>query len=188
MDSLPFYLGGFGIVILSLVGLVWLQNELLIKKTIEQTVEALNTGATVEQVLLQFQEKDISSENGIKLVELAQIRRHRHNAIEQLEEGHTEEKVISTLTAQGISVEAAKETVADVQFSQFCRKRPVLCMTLGICLPLLGIALMVAGVVLFYGNYSGLFVTFKHAGRITLGIGLISLWGGWKILKKTLRS
>ncbi len=188
MDYLPFYLGGIGIVILSLIKLVRLQNELHVKRMIKQTVEALNTGATVEQMLVQFQEKDISPENGRKLLELAQIRLNRRKVIDQLEQGQAEGDVISALTTQGISVEAAQEMVAGVQFSRFCRRRPVLSMTLGICLPLLGLALMVAGVALFYGNYSGLFVTFKYAGRIALGIGLVTLWGGWKILMMTLRS
>ena len=187
MDYLPLYLGGFGILVLGLVGFAWYQNERLKKKFIEQARQAIADGEAASYVENQLTGQGLERAQAARIIELAQKRVHVLTALELLQQGMSEEVVKERLLERGIHGELADEIIGSAQFTKFCVERPVTASTLGIVLPLLGIALIAAGLFLWYGNKSGLFVTFPYAGHFVIVIGVTLFAGGAAMLVRVMK-
>jgi hypothetical protein len=186
MELLPFYLGGFGILVLSLVGFVWYQNEWLKKKLINSAHESLKSGSTDENVVAELLDQGIERPDAIKLVELAQQKIMISQSLEKLEQGKTDDEVQAQLQSTGLSEEQSLEILGKAQFALFCARRPIASLTLGIVMPVAGLALILGGIFLWYGNRSGLFVTFPYAGHLVIGIGVVLVAIGWKLMVITM--
>ncbi len=186
MEYLPFILGGVGILILGLVGVVYLQNERLKQRLVGQAIELLRQGGSPEGAQLQLNAPDLSAEQAVQVIRLAQHKLRIEEADQKLQQGATEDQVRNDFISRGVGAEAADEALGAAAFHRFCRERPGLSMGLGIVLPLVGLGLMVAGLLLWLGNKSGRFVPFPFSGHIVLGIGLMVTYFGGRLLVRTL--
>ncbi|HQR05934.1 MAG TPA: hypothetical protein PLN21_03875 [Gemmatales bacterium] len=188
MEYLPLYLGGFGILVLGLIGFVWLQNERLKKKLISEAREMLRGGSSLEVTHQNLMSQKLEAAQAAKIIELAQQRIFVADALALLNQGKTQDEVKTVLTAQGAKPEPADEAISTAVFHKFCQDNPVISMLLGIVLPLVGLAVMAGGLFLWFGNKSGRFVTFPYAGHFVIAIGFVILACGGSFFVRSMKS
>lgn len=173
IDYLPFLLGGFGLVVLLLVGWVWWANEKLKHQLVQRAVELLDTSSTREEAFVRLMAERVQPAEAEAFMQLALQQRHRHIAKTLLDEGKDEDETMAALTDQGISEEPAQSMVAWAQLARFREKHPVASITLSLILPLFGVVVMLCGFALWLGNKTERFATFPYAGHLVLGIGFM---------------
>lgn len=188
MEYLPLYLGGFGILVLGLLGFAWLQNERLKKKLISEASEMLRGGSSMGATHQHLMSQKLEAQQAAKIIELAQQRIFVADALELLNQGKTEDEIKVMLTAQGAKPGSVDEAIGYACFHKFCQDKPIISMLLGIVLPLIGLAVMAGGLVLWYGNKTGLFVTFPYAGHFVIGIGFVILACGGSFFVRSMSS
>lgn len=188
MEMLPFYLGGFGLLVLSVLGLAYYQNERLKKKLVDKVFLQLREKLSLPDILQHLQRAGLQDAQALKIVEFAQQRIHIKEALNLLTQGITVEEARSHLIGTGLQTLLVDEVIDVAVFRKFCVDRPVIRMMLGIVLPLVGLAVMVIGLLLWLGNKSGGFVTFPFAGQLVMGIGVVILTFGLRFLMRSLSS
>lgn len=188
MEYLPFYLGGFGILVLGLIGFAWLQNERLKKKLISEAGEMLRDGTSKQTTHQHLMSQKLEAPQADKIIELAQQRIFVASALELLNQGKTHDEIKAVLTAQGAKAEPADEAIGSAAFHKFCQDKPIISMLLGIVLPLVGLAVMAGGLFLWFGNKSGRFVTFPYAGHFVIAIGFVILACGGSFFVRSMKS
>jgi len=187
MEYLPLYLVGFGILVLGLIGFAYFQNEGLKKKLILQTKEMLRNGSNVEAVHQHLINQKLEPPQAAKIIDLALERIYVEDALGLLNQGKTEDEAKTLLVKAGAKPTSADEAVGTAQFHKFCQDRPVVSMLLGIVLPLVGLAVIAAGLFLWYGN-KGAFVTFPYSGHFVIVIGVVILALGSRFFIRSLSS
>jgi low affinity Fe/Cu permease len=187
MEYLPLYLAGFGILVLSLIGLAYLQNERLKKKLIMQAKEMLREGTSLEATHATLVNQKLEASQAAKIIEYAQQGIYVEDALEQLNLGKTQDEVKTHMVSRGALPEPADEAVSTAVFHKFCQDRPVVSMLLGIVLPLIGLAVMAGGLFLWYGN-KGRFVTFPYSGHFVIAIGVVIVVLGGRFFLRSLSS
>ena len=187
MEYLPLYLGGFGILVLGLIGFAYLQNESLKKKLIMQAKEMLREGTSLEATHSSLMSQKLEAPQAAKIIEHALQRIYVEDALELLNQGKTQDEAKTHLVSRGAIREPADEAVSTAVFHKFCQDRPVVSMLLGIVLPLVGLAVMAGGLFLWYGN-KGAFVTFPYSGHFVIAIGVVILALGGRFFIRSLSS
>ncbi|MFT3878623.1 MAG: hypothetical protein QM703_03065 [Gemmatales bacterium] len=188
MEYLPIYLGGFGILVLGLIGFAWLQNERLKKKLISEAREMLRGGTSKEITHQYLMSQNLEAPQAGKIIELAQQRSFVADALELLNQGKTHDEIKTVLKAQGAKPEPTDEAIGSAVFHKFCQDKPIISMLLGIVLPLVGLAVMAGGLFLWFGNKSGRFVTFPYAGHFVIAIGFVILACGGSFFVRSMKS
>jgi hypothetical protein len=87
MEYLPLYLGGFGILVLGLIGFAYLQNERLKKKLILQAKEMLREGTSLETTHSSLMSQKLEAAQAAKIIEHALQRIYVDDALELLNQG-----------------------------------------------------------------------------------------------------
>jgi cytochrome c-type biogenesis protein CcmH/NrfF len=187
MEMLPYYLGGFGALVLLAIGAIYYQSVRTRKRLMLQIRDKLQHGAAAEQVEAELVESHGDAAVAAKLIAEALRRIKIEDAASRMEQGTTAEELRQELVSRGMEAEKAEEVVGAASFLRFCRQHPVVSMGLGVVLPLLGAVLVIGGILLWLGNKSGRFVTFPFSGHITIGLGLTILGLGCGFFVRAIR-
>jgi hypothetical protein len=168
-----------GVSILALIGLFFWLVHRMENRIAARADELLRQGASPEQAVELLAAEGDDREAAAKGVRRAVEESILDAAADVIANGGTEAEAAELLTSHGASPTAAADHARDLAYPPWSRRYPVLCIVLGVPLFLLGLATVIASLVIRDGNLTGRFVTFPFAGALTKMVGtFILLLGG----------
>ena len=187
MDVSPWPFLAVGLVAGAIAAFFFACGLILKSRLAARTLELLAKGASPvearQQLVAAGNDPQLADEVVDKVIHAAEVAL----AIVLLEQGASRADARTWLIAGGRDAEAAADLVREAAFVRGCRRwRPVV-VPAGILLVTLGVAVLLASLVLTDGNQTGRLVTFPLAGDLTAVLGTAVLVFGGLLLAAAFR-
>jgi hypothetical protein len=154
------------------------KNERAVQGSMVYAISLLNEGELPEVIQARLVERGLTEEDAAGVVYNLLMDSLYGEAVDMLNRGMFPDQVKEKLAAKGLEHQTASGIIEDIlEQSRLPPEAPDVPESVsGMLLKLLGGAIFVVGLGLFFGNTTGGFPTFPFAGYIVMGIGAL-IWG-----------
>jgi hypothetical protein len=176
MTWLPYAFVGGGLLLLGLITTLVVAVCKTDRRIADHVRDILQRGADPQQAVNQLAAEGVDPKKAVsvvnRLLRLMQKESWINQTVTMLNAGTPEEQIRESLTTKGLNAETAASLVQELAHPPWIQRHPIVTVSIGVPIMIVGCAVMVASLIVRDGNLTGKWVTFPYAGLVTKIVGL----------------